>query len=51
MGRFAQPEREEDDGDRAVRVVPAHDVPELVGEDEALLLAVERAERAGIDGR
>src|SRR5579883_2031069 len=63
--QVAEPEVDEDDGDRAVRDVAAHHVPQLVGEHVALLLAVQQpqgrrvhddegvveSDRAGIDER
>ena len=44
-GQVADAHRQDDDRDRAVHGVPAHDVAELVGEDEPLLVFV-RAWRA-----
>ena len=45
-GERAGADREEDERDRAVRHVAAHDVPELVREQEAaLVVVVEQLER------
>src|SRR6185503_20489715 len=43
--QVAHAEVEQDDRDRHVRDVPAHDVAKLMGENETLLLLVERIDR------
>jgi hypothetical protein len=45
-GKRAGADREQHERDRAVRHVAAHDVPELVREQEASLVVVVRAARA-----
>ena len=48
-GKIAHPEVHENDGDRRVRRVAAHDVTELVAENRAKLVLVEDLEQPGVN--